>query len=130
MNEAWRENVHAQLQTLITKIAIENGGSALLDIKHGYPFLVNDEVTTLNAKQAAIDYLGAEHVEDLPLRMTAEDFAFISQKVPSCFYRLGTGNKAKGITAGVHTPTFDIDENALEIGVGLMTWLALNELMS
>ncbi len=128
MNEVWRENVHQQLRTLITKIATENGGTALLEIKHGYPFLVNDEATTVRAKQAAIYYLGNEQVEDLPLRMTAEDFAFISQKVPSCFYRLGTGNKAKGITAGVHTPNFDIDEHALVTGVGLMAWLALNEL--
>jgi amidohydrolase len=128
MNEAWREKVHQQLQTLITKIATENGGKALLEIKHGYPFLVNDEATTLNAKQAAIEYLGNENVEDLPLRMTAEDFAFITQKVPSCFYRLGTGNKSKGIISGVHTPTFDIDEKALEIGIGLMAWLTLNEL--
>jgi metal-dependent amidase/aminoacylase/carboxypeptidase family protein len=62
--------------------------------------------------------------------MAAEDFAYISQKVPSCFFRLGTGNKAKGISSGVHTATFDIDEKALEIGVGALTWIAFNELNS
>jgi metal-dependent amidase/aminoacylase/carboxypeptidase family protein len=60
--------------------------------------------------------------------MTAEDFAFISQQVPSCFFRLGTGNVQKGITSGVHTPTFDIDEDALEIGMGTLAWLAVQEL--
>ena len=80
--------------------------------------------------QAAAEYLGPEHVEELPLRMTAEDFAYISQAVPSCFYRLGTGNKARGITAGVHTATFDIDEEALKTGCGLMAWLALSQLNS
>ena len=62
--------------------------------------------------------------------MTGEDFAFFSQKKPACFYRLGTANAAKGITSGVHTSTFDIDERALEVGTGLMAWLAVNELLS
>ena len=92
----------------------------------GYPFLTNDVEVTKHCKQAAIDYLGKENVEDLPLRMTAEDFAYITQEVPSCFYRLGTGNKSKGITSGVHTSTFDIDERALEISSGLMAWMTIN----
>ena len=91
----------------------------------GYPFLINDALTTSICKQAAIDYLGTENVEELPLRMTAEDFAYITQKVPSCFFRLGTGNVSKGIKAGVHTSTFDIDESALKISTGLMTWMTL-----
>ena len=45
--------------------------------------------------------------------------------MPSCFYRLGTGNKEKGITSGVHTSTFDIDEKALEIASGLMAWMVI-----
>jgi hippurate hydrolase len=89
---------------------------------------VNDADLTHNCISAAQDYLGNENVEDLPLRMTAEDFAFISQKVPSCFFRLGTGNLQNGITSGVHTPTFDIDEAALEIGMGILASLAVNEL--
>ncbi|MBK8921392.1 MAG: amidohydrolase, partial [Saprospirales bacterium] len=63
-----------------------------------------------------------------PVRMTAEDFAFYSQEIPACFYRLGTGNPARGLTAPVHTDTFDIDETALETGMGLMAWLAVREL--
>jgi amidohydrolase len=128
MDESWRKSVHEQLAALVNKVAGENGGEAHLNIKHGYPFLVNDQAVTERARKAAKDYLGAENVEELPLRMTAEDFAFISQEVPSCFYRLGTGNASKGIVAGVHTPYFDIDEKALETGVGLMAWLALSEL--
>lgn len=67
-------------------------------------------------------------IDELPLRMTAEDFAFISQKVPSCFFRLGTGNKTKGIVSGVHTSNFDVDEDALPIGVAAMSWLAIKAL--
>ena len=73
-----------------------------------------------------VDYLGKDNVIDLDMRMTSEDFAFYSQVVPSCFYRLGTGNTSKNIKSPVHTSTFDIDEDALETGMGLMAWLAVS----
>ena len=130
MDEVWRKEAHAKMKCMAESVAKKMGGECEFTIEHGYPFLVNDEVTTKKARLAAEEYLGKENVEELPLRMTAEDFAFFSQQVPACFYRLGTGNKAKGITSGVHTATFDIDEQALESGVGLMAWLALNELKS
>lgn len=130
MNELWRAEAHGKMKKLAEDMAMELGGSCEFTIKHGYPFLVNDEIVTSGARIAAEYYLGKENVEELPLRMTAEDFAFFSQQVPACFYRLGTGNKLKGITSGVHTATFDIDEQALEISIGLMAWLALNELNS
>ncbi len=128
MNEVWRAEAHEKMKTMAENIALQMGGSCEFRIEHGYPFLVNDDATTKKAQAAAENYLGKENVEELPLRMTAEDFAFYSQQIPSCFYRLGTGNKSKGIISGVHTSTFNIDENALEIGSGLMVWLALNEL--
>jgi metal-dependent amidase/aminoacylase/carboxypeptidase family protein len=62
--------------------------------------------------------------------MASEDFAFYSQQMDACFYRLGTRNEAKGIVSGVHTTTFDIDESSLETGAGLMAWLAVNELQN
>ena len=128
MNESWRSEAKIKMKMLAEKIAGNMGGSCDFVIENGYPFLVNDDVTTSRARIAAEAYLGKENVEELPLRMTAEDFAFFSQKIPACFYRLGTANKIKGITSGVHTATFDIDEQALEIGAGLMAWLAVNEL--
>lgn len=128
MDEKWRVEAHAKMKSIAEEVAKKMGGECEFKIENGYPFLVNDEVTTKKARAAAEEYLGKENVEELPLRMTAEDFAFFSQQIPACFYRLGTGNKSKGITSGVHTATFDIDEQALEIGVGLMAWLALNEL--
>lgn len=126
MNELWREEAHKHIVITANGIATKWNASIDVRIEKGYPFLVNDEVLTTKSIKAAQDYLGAENVEELPLRMTAEDFAYISQAVPSCFYRLGTGNVSKNITAGVHTSTFDIDEKALEIGSGLMAWLAFN----
>jgi amidohydrolase len=128
MDEQWRKEAHKKMKHIAEKVAEAMGGEVDFRVENGYPFLVNDETVTAKAKAAAEEYLGKENVEELPLRMTAEDFAFYSQKVPACFYRLGTGNKVKGITSGVHTATFDIDESALGIGVGLMVWLTLNEL--
>jgi amidohydrolase len=130
MNEAWRYEVHQKLNRLVEKTANDYSCRAELRIERGYPFLVNDAEFTQHCSAAAIEFLGSTKVQDLPLRMTAEDFAFISQAVPSCFFRLGTGNSKKGITAGVHTANFDIDESALQTGSGVMAWLAIQELNS
>ena len=90
--------------------------------------LSNDKEVTERAFKNAVDFLGNENVVEIEPRMTAEDFAYFAQKVPSCFYRLGTSNKLKGIASGLHTPNFNVDEKSLEVGMGLMTWLAINEL--
>lgn len=128
MDEKWRAEAHTRMKKAAEEIAKKMNGTCNFRIEYGYPFLVNDNKLTDAARKAAEAYMGKENVEELPMRMTAEDFAFFSQQLPSCFYRLGTGNKAKGITSGVHTSTFDIDESALETGAGLMAWLTLNEL--
>lgn len=128
MNEKWRNKAHKKIESIALKTAEKMKGGCEVNIMKGYPFLVNDEKLTENAVKSAEEYLDKENVEELELRMTAEDFAFYSQLMPTCFYRLGTGNKAKGITSGVHTSTFDIDEKALEVGTGLMVWLAIKEL--
>lgn len=125
MDESWRFQAHEQIRRLTLQLAASMGGSADLDIMVGYPPLYNNPELTLKARGLAIDYLGKEHVEDLPIRMTSEDFAFYSREIPACFYRLGTGNKQKGIQSAVHTDTFDIDEDSLQIGSGLMAWLAV-----
>ena len=128
MDEKWRAEAHQKMKKLAEGIAESMGGSCEFDIHHGYPFLKNNPEVTARAKQAAIAYLGEDKVVDLDIWMAAEDFAFYSQEVPATFYRLGVRNEAKGITSSVHTPTFNIDEEALEIGSGLMAWLALEEL--
>ncbi|QRR02883.1 M20 metallopeptidase family protein [Dyadobacter sandarakinus] len=128
MDEAWREDGLRRMKKLAEGIAEAMGGSCEFNIVHGYPFLKNHPEVTSRLRSSAIGYLGAENVIDLDLWMAGEDFAFYSQVVDSCFYRLGTRNEVRGIISGVHTPTFDIDESALEISIGLMSWLALSEL--
>ena len=128
MDEVWRKEAHNHLRLITSAKAKSLGGDCDVHIMTGYPALINDEQTTEKAKKSAEEYLGKENVIELDLRMTGEDFSFYAQKLPACFYRLGTGNSSKGITSGVHTPTFDIDEKALQTGMGLMAWIALSEL--
>ncbi len=128
LDENWRIEAHQKMISLAKGIAESMGATCIFEIKRGYPVLYNDGILTQHAENAAKQYLGEENVEQLDLRMTAEDFAYYTQHLPGCFYRLGTGNKKKGITSNVHTATFNVDEHALEIGMGLMAWIALQEL--
>lgn len=128
MNETWRADGLARMKKMAEGMAEAMGGVCQFEIIKGYPYLENEPIFTRRMKQAAIAYMGAENVVDLDLWMAGEDFAFYTHHVDACFYRLGTRNEAKGIVSGVHTPTFNIDEAALEIGPGLMAWLALEEL--
>ncbi|MBU1822878.1 MAG: amidohydrolase [Bacteroidetes bacterium] len=130
MDEEWRADGLQKMVRMAEGIAEAMGGRCEFEVVKGYPFLKNHPELTRRTKAAAIEYMGAENVVDLDLWMAGEDFAFYSQVVDSCFYRLGTRNEARGIVSGVHTPTFDIDESALEIGPGLMSWLAIQELGS
>lgn len=126
-DEAWRSKAHEIIERICAATGDTFGVQVQVEIRKGYPFLVNDEDVTARAKAAAIDYLGEDQVVDLGIRPTAEDFAYYSQLVPSCFYRLGTASPDGRFTSGLHTPTFDIDEEALTTGAGLMAWLALEE---
>ncbi|MBN7814417.1 M20 metallopeptidase family protein [Algoriphagus pacificus] len=128
LNEEWRAKAHKKMLQIAHGIVEGMGGELDFEIRKGYPFLKNDPELTDRSQKAAIDYLGAENVLDLDIWMAAEDFAYYSQEINGCFYRLGTRNESRGITSGVHTPTFDIEEDALEIGAGLMAWLAVSEL--
>ncbi len=130
MNEEWRAEAHQRMTKIAEGIAEGMGGNCEFFIKNGYPFLSNNEPLTRRAFAWAQEFLGKENVVELPIRMTAEDFSYYSQKMPACFYRLGTGNLARDITSPVHTDTFDVDEKSLEIGMGLMSWLAVKELQS
>src|SRR5690606_37919438 len=129
-DEEWRDQAISRLTNLVTTIAEGMGGTCLVNIARGYPHL-NDEVgLTTSMKQSVVAFLGEDKVVDVDLLIAAEDFAYYSQKSPSCFCLLGVGNVEKGIVSGLHTPTFNIDESALETGGGLMAWLAMEALMS
>lgn len=128
MDEKWRTEAHQKMKYMAESIASAMGGTCEFNIVKGYPVLYNNELLTQQAKQYAVEYLGQENVIDLDLWMAAEDFAYYTHEIPGCFYRLGTRNEKKGIVSGLHTPTFDIDEQALSIGMGLMAYMAVQSL--
>lgn len=128
LDEKWRQEAHVKMKKMAEGIAEAMGGSCDFNIMVGYPFLVNEEKLTANVRAYAEEYLGKENVEDLDIWMAAEDFAYYSQVADACFYRLGTRNEERGITSSVHTPTFDVDENSLQISTGLMAYIALKQL--
>lgn len=125
-DEELRAKMHEEITSLIQNTAIQYGGTCDVNILKGYPVLVNDIATTDSAKSSAQQYMGNVQVVDMPIRMGSEDFAYYTHHVPACFYRLGTGNEAKGTTKGLHTPSFDIDEDVLRQSTGLLAWLAVN----
>ncbi|MEO7990466.1 MAG: M20 family metallopeptidase [Chryseolinea sp.] len=128
MNETWRASALQKIKKMAESLAEGMGGRCEVDISHGYPYLENNPELTRRIKAAAADYVGAENVVDIDITLGAEDFSYYSQVIPASFYRIGTRNEAKGITSYVHTPTFDIDEEALKISPGLMAWMAVKEL--
>jgi len=123
MNEAWRFKAHELIRKLSTDLVRSMGGEIDLLIDVGYPSVYNNEALNETSRKKAEVYLGKANVEETEPRMGAEDFGYYTQQIPGCFYRLGVMNKEKGIISGVHTPTFNIDENAIEIGMGIMAWL-------
>lgn len=128
MDETWRKEGLQKIKTMAETLAESMGGKCEVKISHGYPFLQNNPEVTKRIRQAAEAYVGKDNVVDIDLTLGSEDFAYYSQAIPASFYRLGTRNDAKGITSYVHTPTFNIDEDALSIAPGLMAWMAVKEL--
>jgi amidohydrolase len=128
MDEDWRARAHEKMKKMAEGIAEAMGGSCDFNIVRGYPFLINEEKLTAEVRAYAEDFLGKENVLDLDIWMAAEDFAYYSQVSDACFYRLGTGNKERGIISSVHTPTFDVDEESLKLSTGLMAYIALKQL--
>jgi len=125
LNEKWRFEAHQLIRETTAQLVESMGGKTDLHIDIGYPSVVNEINLTSQAQQLAATFIGASNVSETEIRMGAEDFGFYGQKIPACFFRLGTRNTEKGIISGVHTSTFDVDESALEYGAGLLAWLAV-----
>jgi amidohydrolase len=128
MDEAWRTRAHGLMKKMAENIAESMGGSCTFRIVSGYPVLVNAEEVAERVAAAAGDFLGDDKVIETGRWMAAEDFAYYTQLTAGCFYLLGSGGPQDNNRSSLHNPTFDIDENALKIGAGLMAYLAIREL--
>ncbi len=126
LDEEWRFKAHDLIRRNATEVVRAMGAEIELHIDVGYPTVYNDEKLYKVARKFAEEYMPQGKVETTEVRMGAEDFGYYTQQIPGCFYRLGVMNIDKGITSGVHTPTFNIDESAIETGMGLMAWLGAN----
>ena len=125
-NEEERKSIKNKIKELSREVSRQFDVEADVFIEEGYPVLINNVGLTESLRNSAKSFLGDNNVKEIPQLMTAEDFAWYSHKTKACMYRIGTSNAEKGIVSKQHTPTFDIDEDALEIGMGLMAWLVLN----
>jgi amidohydrolase len=123
MDETWRFQAHSLIHRICKGIAQAMGAEIDVLVDVGYPVVNNDEKLYPIARTKAEEYIGRENVQETEVRMGAEDFGYYTQEIPGCFYRIGVMNTAKGIVSGVHTPTFNIDESAIEKGMGMMAWL-------
>jgi len=123
MDEIWRRKAHQLITKHATELVHSMGGDIDLKIDVGYPCVDNDDNLTDHCWKSAADYIGKQNVEETEVRMGAEDFGYYTQLIPGCFYRLGVRNEQNGIIHNVHTPLFNIDEDAIEIGMGMMAWL-------
>lgn len=121
MDEPWRAEALEIIESSIKDIAKAGGGTADVEISKGYPYLENNPEVTQRMRKMAQEMIDADNVDELPIRLTSEDFSYYSQEIPVCFFRLGVRNESKGIVHSVHHPRFDIDEEALTLGVTMMS---------
>jgi hippurate hydrolase len=128
MNEKWRYEAHQWIKDFTEQTCAAYGAKATVEIPVGYPSLFNDPALTAKAEGWAKEFLGEQHVHELDMRMAGEDFSFYTHQAPGCFFRIGTSKAGKEFLAPVHNAHFDIDENAMEIGMGIMAWMGLNAL--
>ena len=127
LDEHWREKAHEIIRNMITSIAAGLGCSCEIEIRKGYPCLHNQEELTDAIHSYMKEYVGVENVVETEVWMASEDFAYYAQQASSCFYLLGTGFSDK-LNQGLHTSTLEINENCIEIGMGLMSYLTIKTL--
>jgi len=123
MDETWRHKAHKLIEQQVKAIVEGMGATYDLLIDIGYPTVDSEPILTEQCTLLANEFIGESNVEETELRMGAEDFGYYTQQIPGCFFRLGVRNEEQGITHNVHTPKFNVDERAIEIGMGVMSWL-------
>lgn len=130
MNEQWRYEAHKWIKDFTEQTCAAFGANAVVEIPPGYPSVYNDPALTVQMEAWARQYVGDENVHELDMRMAGEDFSFYTHHLPGCFFRIGTSKEGKQFTAPVHNAHFDIDEEAMKTGIGMMAWCAINSLRS
>jgi len=126
LEEYTRKAILKDIREIANHICLCMGGKYELETEPGYPLLVNNDDMVDMVSKAANKVIGDNVIEISRPGMGVEDFAYFLQEVPGAFWRLGTGNKGKGIECTPHNPYFDIDEDALIIGTAVHVQIVLD----
>jgi amidohydrolase len=129
MDETWRSKMHQKMVSFVDEFLKAKKLLGKLTIKKGYPNLYNDVAFTQSVKASAIEYFGQQNIVGINKRMTAEDFAYYSQEIPACFFRLGVRNEELGIIHEVHHPNFDVDKDSIVNGAAALAYCTLKEMV-
>ncbi len=125
MDEKWRFHAHELIRRTVEHTAAAHGARVDLEIVVGYPALFNHEAPTNFLRDAAYTYVGEENTVELDKWFASEDFSFYLNEIPGSFYRVGIHSDTLGSVRGLHTPTFNVDEEVLRTSTGFMAYLAL-----
>lgn len=116
-----------RIESIVSSATIGKGGSYNIVFNDGLPALINEKEVTLKISELIKKAIGNENfiIRDEGM-MGSEDFSYYLTKKPGCFIWLGTGNDEKNIRISHHNPRFDIDEDAMEVGVKIFTEFVMN----
>jgi amidohydrolase len=128
LNEEVRTNAIAMMKQTLQGVTSAYGGSYELDFSIPNPVTYNEPKLVEETLPTIKRIIGDANLVNRPPQMGAEDFSYYQKVIPGFFYFLGVGNKKKGITAMIHTPDFDIDEESLVIGAKVMSNVLLDYL--
>jgi amidohydrolase len=128
LDEDIRGKVHRVMREILAGVTSAHGGNFDLQFTLGYPVTFNDPALVERTLPTLRRVLGERKVLPTKPSMGAEDFSEYQKAIPGFLYWLGVANHEKGITAAIHTPEFDIDEDALVAGVRAMTSVVLDYL--
>jgi amidohydrolase len=127
MDEKWRQKALQEICQLTKSVTEGLGCTCEINIRNGYPSLYNPASIVETIERFMEEYLGKQQVEECDIWMASEDFSYYSEVVDSFFYLLGVGEEGRE-SLSLHTSTFDINENAMETGMGLMAYIVLKYL--
>jgi amidohydrolase len=127
-DDGQRELLQRRVIEVVEGTARAFGATADVTITWGVGSTDNDPAMTAIVREAATEVVGADHVIEGDLLMVSEDMSEFLSRVPGCYFLVGSMNEARGLTWGHHTSRFDIDEDALGIGIETMTRTVLRYL--
>jgi amidohydrolase len=127
-SEQARERAIALMRETLQHVTAAYGGTYELTIQESIPVTFNEPALVEEMLPTIRRIVGAENALAIKPFMPAEDFSYFQKVIPGFYYFLGVGNRAKGITAGWHTPEFDVDEESLVVGVRVMSNVLLDYL--